>query len=443
MARGKAQAPDPLERAIETALQPGRFVSYGASHRFVSDLEEVASEIEKVVRVDGARAARLYETFIAGCYEKAEEIDDSGGNLGMFVESLFYGWITARVAARADRDETAKTLLDWMDKDEYGFCHQIEREAVKAFDKEGLGAFERHVRARFDEAPVQDSHSAYVHRRRCEVLRAIYAQQGDVAAYVALCEKTELSAQDCLTVATVLKARRKPDEALAWVERGLTLEKKRPNESMAEGDLGRMKRDLLTKVGRAGAALEDAWAEFREDPSTFSYEEFMRFVPKAERAAWHAKAMEAVEQGDLHSLIELWLKTNEIDRLAERLRKTGDSEIEDLSHYTTEPAAKRLAKSDADVAARIHRAMGMRILNAKKSKYYDAALSNFEDAKRCYERAGLERDWETVVAQVRKDHQRKLGFMGGFEKLVAGRGPSDEPSFLDRARSRWAKRGRS
>jgi len=35
------------------------------------------------------------------------------------------------------------------------------------------------------------------------------------------------------------------------------------------------------------------------------------------------------------------------------------------------------------------RAQGMRIINAKKSKYYNAALENFEQARRCYERAGL------------------------------------------------------
>ena len=93
------------------------------------------------------------------------------------------------------------------------------------------------------------------------------------------------------------------------------------------------------------------------------------------------------------------------------------------------------------MAAKVYRALGMRILVAKRSKYYDAALSNFKDAKRCYERSGLHRDWEALVADVRRAHHRKAGFMADFERLVAGRGPSDEPSFLQRARSRWLARG--
>jgi hypothetical protein len=46
----------------------------------------------------------------------------------------------------------------------------------------------------------------------------------------------------------------------------------------------------------------------------------MRFVLKAERAAWHAKAMDAAKRADLGSLIQLWLETSEIERLIERLR---------------------------------------------------------------------------------------------------------------------------
>lgn len=443
MAKKTRQAPDPMEGAIEAALQPGRFISYGASHSFVTDLEEVEGEIGKLIGADAGRAASLYETFIAGCYEKAEELDDSGGNLGMFVEGLFCGWIRARGAAGADVDETARMLVGWMDEDNYGFCHHLEREAVKAFDKEGLGAFERLVRARLEEMPKKGDEREYARRRKVEVLRAIYKHQGDISAYVALCERTELSPEDCFVVATLLKARRKAGEALKWVERGLNLGRKHPGASMAEHDLRTLKRTLLAKTGRSGDALEEAWAEFREDPGTFTYQELMRFVPKGERSVWHAKAMEAAETADLRSVIELWLKTKEFERLVIRIRKANDAELEGLSHYTTEPLARRLAKGHPDLAARVYRALGVRILSSKKSKYYGAAMSNLEDAKRCYERADLGRDWETLVANIRQNHQRKLGFMAAFEKLVAGHGPSTEPSFLERAKSRWSRRGQS
>ncbi len=293
MTRRRPRRRDPLEAAIEVALQPGRFIAYGAGWDFVSSLEEVAAQLEQLVRTRLERAMGLYETFLAGCYEKAEELDDSSGNFGMFVDSLYCGWIKARQAAGSDPDETARLLLDRMENDPYGFAYTLERDAVKVMHKEGLAAFERQVRGRFEAKdaagqPSDRAHRrdpAYARRRWGDVLRTIYTQQRDVRAYVALCERSELSAQDCLAVATMLKARRQRDEAPAWVDRGLAVEKGHPHGSTAGHDLAKLKRELLTKLGRRRDALEEAWAEFREGPSTFSYEELMRFVPKAERVA--------------------------------------------------------------------------------------------------------------------------------------------------------------
>lgn len=63
-----------------------------------------------------------------------------------------------------------------------------------------------------------------------------------------------------------------------------------------------------------------------------------------------------------------------MDRLANLIGQSEDSALEDVSHYTIEPVAKKLEKTHPEVAARLWRAQGMRIINAKKSKYYDAAL---------------------------------------------------------------------
>jgi len=104
-----------------------------------------------------------------------------------------------------------------------------EKDAAKAFDKAGLAAFERQVRARFEAAatakPGQPpGHEREYLRRHCgEVLRTIYLAQKNVAAYVALTTETGLTAEDCHAVASMLVTRRKPDEALAWVERAQPL----------------------------------------------------------------------------------------------------------------------------------------------------------------------------------------------------------------------------
>ena len=166
----------------------------------------------------------------------------------------------------------------------------------------------------------------------------------------------------------------------------------------------------------------------------------MKFAPTQDRASWHAKAMEEAAGADLYSLIGLFIETKETARLSELVKRSTDEALEAVSHDALEPAARRLEKAHVGEAARLWRAMGMRVVNAKKSKYYGAALGNFERARRCYEKAGLGADWERVVHEVRAEHHRKSGFMPGFEDLVKGAGPSTEPPFLDRAKARWGSK---
>jgi len=434
---------DPLEQTIETALAPGTFISYNGAWSFVKDVQGVAKDIDKLIESDPVRAAHLYETFIAACHEKAEEIDDSSGSFGMLVENLFCEWIKARQAADEDRDETAKLLLAWMENDPYGFCYDLDREAAKVLDKKGLDAFARQVREMFEAAakPGNDEKGRYpghARRRWGEALKTILAAQRNIDDYIALCEESELGTKECKVIAGMYRSRRRLDDALAWVEHGLEIARSANGISFADHDLSVLKRAILANLGRTGDSLQSAWAEFQGHPCLFRYKELMRYVPAKEKKVWHGKAMEASEKGALDLQIELWLEKKQIYRLVTRLRRATDEKLEGLSHYRTEPAARKLERSYPDVAARVYRALCMRIVNAGKSKYYDAALDNLERAKKCYVKSGRETDWDALVADVRERHYRKKGFMAGFEQVVSG---YKEPTFMERAKHRWPKKG--
>lgn len=224
MSPAKRKQIDPMEKAIEAVLSPGRFISYNAAWSFVEDVEGVADDIGKIIREEPERAARLYELFIAACHEKADEIDDSSGNFGMLVEELFQGWIKACQGANFDADETAISLLSWMEDDPYGFCHDLDREVGKVLDKKGQEAFIRQIRAKLESAPIQgdeENHfSGYARRRWGGALKRLLAAQRNVDAYIVLCNQAGLEAKDCLTNAKIYKSRRRPEDALVWVERG-------------------------------------------------------------------------------------------------------------------------------------------------------------------------------------------------------------------------------
>ena len=209
-----------------------------------------------------------------------------------------------------------------------------------------------------------------------------------MAAYERLAEQTGFTAQDCLALATIFVTR-KPDRALAWVERGINLEGKNAISSSAGHDLARLRRELLAKLGREDEALEAAWGEYIKHPSKYSLEDVRQFAPKAQQKMWREKALDAAKGADLHSVMDLYVETKEWERLVELVRGTTDVALENLSHYVTEPAAEKLEKNYPGPAARLWQAQALRIVDAGKSRYYDAAIANFERAKNCFERAGL------------------------------------------------------
>jgi hypothetical protein len=427
---------DPLESAIEAALMPGDFIEYNSTWSFISELEAVQVKVEAIADKDPVRAGDLIETFIAGCYEKAEEIDDSSGNLGMFVEELFCCWVDIRQKGDvAHKEKTIAQLIAWIDDDPYGFAHQLERSVCKVLNKKGLNEFAASARLRFDAAKKDD----YLHRQWRDSLKTIYAAERDLQAYIALCDETEFLPVDCEVIASLLLSRRKSSEALEWVDKGIEIDK---NERVVRGysyKLDDMRRDILAKLGRSGEALDDAWEKFSDFPSEFSYAELLKYIPTNQHAEWYSRILVVIKTADLDSAITLLFKLKEIDILVGRLRETSNSSLETLGHYTNGQAAEKLSNNYPDVAAKIYRAMGMRIVNAKKSKYYHVAFSNFEQAKRYYEKAGLDTVWQATVAIIREKHHRKYSFMPGFEKIVVGQGPSTQPLFLERAKKRWKK----
>ena len=317
-------------------------------------------------------------------HERAGELDDSSGSFGQFGRDLICRWVRARQTWGSALEEKAATLLAWMDNDPYAFCYEIAKQVAKALDKAALAAFEMLFRVRFEATPAGE---IYDRRRWSGVLRAVYLAERNASAYEALAEKTGLGPPDGLALATIFMSR-KPDLALTWVERGIDLDQVAPR-GLARYDLGRLRRELLTKLGRGEKAIDAAWAEYQRHPSKFAFGNLMEVVPKAQRAVWHEKAMNAAQGGDLRSAMELFMKTRETERLADLVRGTTDSALANTSQYATEPAAMKLEKAHPELAARLWRAQALRIVDAGKSKYYDAAAANLDRARKCYLRAGL------------------------------------------------------
>lgn len=429
-----------LENSIERVLRPGVFIDYRSGWGFVRGLEAVAAKLDKRA-AEGAveETAHLYETFIGACHEKAEEIDDSSGSFGQFVQDLFVGWVRARRRAKANPAETVSALAAWMDDDPYGFCLDLERRVSGVLDRRHLAAFERKARQRLNDAAPDDGGSkGYPRRRWVKTLKHILATMRDADAYLEVCEASALTPEDCEVLAGICQRSKRFEEALAWIERGFGLSRRQRYGSGAEYKLKIRQRDLLRRLGRIEEAIAAAWADYQGHPSRAHYEMLMEVVSEEERSRYRDMAMKLAEGAELRSAIELFVEAKEGKRLASRIAAASDLELENLSHTVAEPAAKALRAARPLEAARLYRSVAVGILNAGKSKYYSVALQRLQQARDIFDAAGKADAWMTIVEELRAAHHRKWSFMPGLERIAAG-GPARErrPSLVERGRKRW------
>ena len=314
-------------------------------------------------------------------------------------------------------------------------------------NKESVRLFEAAIKFRFEKAfaSVDESKCKRISDYPIEVreniskLKVIYAESKNTNAYLALCEKTGTSPTDCENIANIFRMKRKYQDALSWIDKGLKLEEKGNWGNQSSFGLTGLKQDLLNKLGCKEDALDLAWAEYKKHPSNLSYEKLMEFVDKKDVKRWHQKALGKAQNVSLSGFIEICTKTKEWDKLAEHISSIDTQLLEELSHYTTQRAAKGLAKKHNLAAAIIYSALGMRIIKKGKSKYYHYALEHFRKACKLYEKSGRNQLWIDLVERVRKDHSRKYSFIGDFEEIVDRRPQKRPEPFETRALKRWKK----
>ena len=433
--------------AIEDALYQEDFVSYGRAWEFVHNLGQVKEKLDAFAADDPECAVEVYEVFLSGCYDKADDIDDSSGGLGDFFQELFLIWVKVRQLAKCDAEQTVKQILAWTENDDYGFAYEIEKQVATVLGKMEYRLFVKHYQEQCDRAydqlekkellPIFKYPNAF--RLPVMALRDIYMAKKDFKCYLKLLERYSCSPKDCANMAKIYQAKRKYAEALEWAQKGLSLEERGKWGNETAWGLKGMKQELLHKVGRTQDALQAAWDEFRKHASDYSYDDLMKYVPRSDRKVWHTKAMDVAQKGSLRGFIELCTKTKEWEMLAQRVASVHPPSLETLSHFVMEPAAKGLQRQFKPEAAKLYRALGMRIVKSGKSKYYTNALDHLRLAKQCYQRSGLQKEWGSLVAAIKKNHSRKYSFMGGFERIASDKAQPAIQSFATKARKRWKK----
>ena len=167
----------------------------------------------------------LYELFMAGCIEKMDDIHCEH-EMGEFFEALFCSWVHARQKAALDPQETVRQMFKMMDNDDYGLCHEIEKNVVRVLGKKEFAAFKGEIYSRIEKAlSLTKTNGKKLNdfswgvRKNAEILKAIFEVKKNVEEYLKLCERIGITPKDCEVIANIHKGRKKWSKALEFVER--------------------------------------------------------------------------------------------------------------------------------------------------------------------------------------------------------------------------------
>ena len=195
----------------------------------------------------------------------------------------------------------------------------------------------------------------------------------------------------------------------------------------------------MADLGRVGEALEWAWAEYCAHPDRFSFDRLMAFVPAAASPAWREKAVvAALDTGGLRPLVELLVHTGETERLADLIGQSPYSAVQGLSHYMAEPAG------GASNRGTRWRRLGPGGRRGCVSSPGGRARSTRPRSTTSDVPSAATRGQTGSASGGKPSHRyipsrwRKGRFMPRFQTLVQDADTERHPSFLERARSRWA-----
>ncbi|MFN3201550.1 MAG: DUF6880 family protein [Bradymonadia bacterium] len=427
-------SPSALLRALQGQLQGDAPLAWPELLEQLSALPE---------HVGDQTAQQTYETAIGAVALQVQARPDTGAQHIDGLLGLFEQWLYARQRLGALAEDTLAIIGRWQSGPIADFTLQLTRHLLPAFDEAGLDALQQRMHQQLAIAPpiVEGTPRPLrigPHWAAAETLLLIHLRRGDALAYAALARRLGITSDDCAHLARLHREGGDLRVALQWVDEGLALAQQTLSASSpTHGVLKTLQRVTLIDLGRWSEAVDIIWGDYDHQPTLDLYVALMSSLPVEERRRWRRRALTRARRDDLGVFIEIGLHAEALDALAAAVVEAGPDVIARLSHHVTEPVAVALSPEHPSAAALIYRALALRILDADRSAWYDAAVDHLRDARRCYLKADQAGVWSALVDYIRRAHGQKHPFMASFRAVLHGDPQADDTPFLDRAHDIW------
>lgn len=263
-----------LRRAIDRATHVDDYVDYRGAADWADGVGAVLDMLEALTKAARAgMAMSMAAEVIERLEEAVESIDDSDGHCGGLMERAADIHFAAADTARPDPRALAAELFGRELDDGYGAFAGAGRRYADLLGEAGLAEYRRLALNAWDELPVRGRPSRGLasgessYERLIGMLDPLYERENNVAARIALREKSLASAHDYLRLARFCLAEGLADEALRRAEEGLWVFEDERNDDR----LAIFVAERLTAAGRIQEALARLRPVFEARPSQDLY----------------------------------------------------------------------------------------------------------------------------------------------------------------------------
>jgi tetratricopeptide (TPR) repeat protein len=411
----------PFLAAVEGAIDTGGFIEYAEAYSYATGIGEVLDGVEKLLGQGHASAViEIAEHAYRGVEEAMGEVDDSDGYLGGVLERIEELHLAACRDARPDAEHLAQKVFDLERTSEYGFDGALARYR-SLLGPAGVEAYLRLAEEAWAKVPPLgpgDGVGRADRYRITRIMETLAGLSGDLEAQVAVETRDLSGSRQFLKIAELYRAAGRPDDALAWAERGVAAF---PDDH--DGSLVGFVIDEYQDRGRHADAMELAWGDFTRNPGSHSY---CTLKDRAQRAGqwstWRTKA-----------LAELRTQAPDPGRSGPRWAPVGRSEVVRALLWDDDPdaawkdavaggcsdelwlelAAKREADHPRDVLS-VYRGVAERRIAQKDNAAYRQAVEVLGRLRAVTERLGEEREFGTYIAALRAAHRPKRNLMAAL-----------------------------
>lgn len=281
-------------RSLERATRTGGFIDYYSAGGYAEGVREAVEPLRELLADTPEQAAAvidLTEFALERVEEAMEQADDSNGEIGSLLHELQELHLAACRVAKPDPEELARRLFGWELSDHWDVFYNTAETYADLLGATGLATYRQLAETEWAGLPAlkPGDHKGYEgpRFRLTSIMEALARTGGDIDTLAAIKAKDLTHPYNYLQIAELYHEAKRPDDALAWAERGL--------KAFPDTDGMRLLEfiaDQYHRRKRHEEALALIWRPFTKRPSLADYQRLKRYADRTHTwPHWRERAL--------------------------------------------------------------------------------------------------------------------------------------------------------